>query len=633
MVPRQILVHPKRPRANPTTAPVSERPQSRMVAVSLLPPSLSLPSSLSSLLSHSARVRLVTREQADIGVPALLLSLHSLPLSSLLSSLPCTVWEGASPTLLLPEHSSQTVTVLLDLLRWGGTARQLDLPGREEVLGLARQLGIKLALAGQQEEQTDDVGKSPPKVNFARKLEKELGYLLQQKVKGQGEEEGQEGEDGVESGHGELSCGECKVSLPSVSLLGYHYSKHFLSLLGRPQFSHMYKDKMCLSCEETFYDRDTLLSHLGVKHQLVNTLLLEKGWRTLQLEKVHKRKHVKTEPGTAVDSSPAQSLDTDPVPASPPSSSPAPFSPVPNLASPTLEKSCVCQLCGKKFPSTNKLGQHMCAHYIQELKALASMYSGTTCTPCGTTYSTENALMLHLGLKHRKINTLLEAAGKEPLDLKHIRPINNTKDTKEIKETMQFRDAPDEKENKKSGEVKETLPEALAPIETKSVPVALKGKGLQCEMCGKDCKFPVYLAKHYVNDHFLDRLKTEVGEKFEGQQCRDCKKEFTNSKNQALHLGMKHGRLNDFLKEAKLNIVNFKTYDFQKSSRIKTKVAQTTRSLEEETKGETKRPGPFVDETVQEDTENINDKVEDMVLSSEVTEASDKDNLLKLLLE
>ena len=523
--------------------------------------------------------------------------------------------------------------MLLDLLRWGGSARQLDLSGREEVLGLARQLGIKLALGGQQEEQTDDGGKSPPKVNFARKLEKELGYILQQKVKGQGEEEGQEGgegEGGVESGHGELSCGECQLTLPSVSLLGYHYSKHFLPLLGRPQFSHMYKDKMCLSCEETFYDRDTLLSHLGVKHQLVNTLLLEKGWRTLQLEKVHKRKKVKTEPGTAVDPSPAQSLDDVSIPASPPSPSPAPSVPAPNLASPTLEKSCVCQLCGKKFPSTNKLGQHMCAHYIQELKALASMYNGTTCIPCGTTYSTENALMLHLGLKHRKINTLLEAAGKEPLDLKHIRPINNTKETKEMKENMESRDTPDEKDNKKSTE---TLPVTLAPIETKSAPVALKGKGLQCEMCGKDCKFPVYLAKHYVNDHFLDRLKTEVGEKFEGQQCRDCKKEFTNSKNQALHLGMKHGRLNDFLKEAKLNIVNFKTYDFQKSSRIKTKVAERTMVMEEETKGENKRPGPFVDETVQEDTENVNDKLEDMVLPSVVSEASDKDNLLKLLLE
>ena len=42
----------------------------------------------------------------------------------------------------------------------------------------------------------------------------------------------------------------------------------------------------CLSCEETFYDRDTLLSHLGVKHNMINEVLKEKGFSRIPLEQV-----------------------------------------------------------------------------------------------------------------------------------------------------------------------------------------------------------------------------------------------------------------------------------------------------------------------------------------------------------
>ena len=44
----------------------------------------------------------------------------------------------------------------------------------------------------------------------------------------------------------------------------------------------------CLSCEETFYDRETVLSHLGVKHNLINRVLKEKGFSTLALDQVVK---------------------------------------------------------------------------------------------------------------------------------------------------------------------------------------------------------------------------------------------------------------------------------------------------------------------------------------------------------
>ena len=46
------------------------------------------------------------------------------------------------------------------------------------------------------------------------------------------------------------------------------------------------KSFRCLSCEETFYDRETLLSHLGVKHNLINRVLEEKSLPRIPLDQV-----------------------------------------------------------------------------------------------------------------------------------------------------------------------------------------------------------------------------------------------------------------------------------------------------------------------------------------------------------
>ena len=82
-----------------------------------------------------------------------------------------------------------------------------------------------------------------------------------------------------------------------------------------------------------------------------------------------------------------------------------------------------CEVCGAKFLATNKLAQHMCAHFLGQVKpdksqvspiekkikksqffqlrALASLYSGLTCLSCEFAFTTEHALLLHIGLKHR----------------------------------------------------------------------------------------------------------------------------------------------------------------------------------------------------------------------------------------
>ena len=78
-----------------------------------------------------------------------------------------------------------------------------------------------------------------------------------------------------------------------------------------------------------------------------------------------------------------------------------------------------CEVCGAKFLATNKLAQHMCAHYMGQVKLksqsekkdqvfiffqlrdLESLFSDLTCLSCEFAFTTEHALLLHIGLKHR----------------------------------------------------------------------------------------------------------------------------------------------------------------------------------------------------------------------------------------
>merc|ERR1719319_1894778 len=90
-------------------------------------------------------------EGVELGAPSLLLTLHSPPLSSLLSSLPCP--PPPRPTLLLPDFPSSTVAALLQLLATGATSLSTT---RGEVEDLANVLGVTMFLGTEEEERLEE---------------------------------------------------------------------------------------------------------------------------------------------------------------------------------------------------------------------------------------------------------------------------------------------------------------------------------------------------------------------------------------------------------------------------------------------------------------------------------------------
>ena len=127
------------------------------------------------------------------------------------------------------------------------------------------------------------------------------------------------------------------------------------------------KSFRCLSCEETFYDRETLLSHLGVKHNLINRVLEEKSLPRIPLDQVQihfqafnliRQCHwfqvileqvgnIKREPTFVEPQNLLRNCQTEQQLGIVPSS----------------DRS-QCEVCGGKFLATNKLAQHMCAHFL-----------------------------------------------------------------------------------------------------------------------------------------------------------------------------------------------------------------------------------------------------------------------------
>ena len=161
------------------------------------------------------------------------------------------------------------------------------------------------------------------------------------------------------------------------------------------------------------------------------------------------------------------------------------------------------------------------------------MYSSTTCLPCSVTYSTEAALMLHLGIKHRLINGILEEEGKRTIALttRALQPRLPSKPEEEedtipysptLDKDEQLDIAPEKESDKTEEKIMSIQKEASSDKKVVKSITPLKKKRHQCALCGKELKFPGYLANHYITDHFMDRLKAEAQEAFTGEQCTKC---------------------------------------------------------------------------------------------------------------
>ena len=76
-----------------------------------------------------------------------------------------------------------------------------------------------------------------------------------------------------------------------------------------------------------------------------------------------------------------------------------------------------------------------------------------------------------------------------------------------------------------------------------------------CQVCQKDQNNLAALEKHLVNCHFYTELKHQFRSLMKQDTCLVCKSEFKREENLVMHIGTKHGKVNDILKSRGLAVL------------------------------------------------------------------------------
>ena len=78
--------------------------------------------------------------------------------------------------------------------------------------------------------------------------------------------------------------------------------------------------------------------------------------------------------------------------------------------------------------------------------------------------------------------------------------------------------------------------------------------GLECEVCGLQQSKVQLLEQHYCR-HFIKELEEQYGNLRYGLRCTICDNSYKHKLNLLFHIGGKHGKINDILKQKGLAVL------------------------------------------------------------------------------
>jgi len=636
---------------------------------------------MTNLLRLSPQTCMVTSEGLSLNVSTSLLSIYSSILSPFLSVHTCL-----TSTIILPDFTLLTLSNLVELLSKGYSKQCSDDLEVQNLLDIGEALGIDLDSLylgsrddsnklfqvkqeyNNEEEESVEMEENIPNIakraeslggkvkDIVRKREiidtelseddtyksqddKDLGETFVDVSKESDSERSEiKPADSLKNDHFPVNykCEMCGKVCLSLSLLGYHYCKHFSRDISKLDIDvgGTTQDNSCLKCDQKFYDRNTLLAHLGVKHEYVNTILQMKGIPVLPLPKLKKKKSSsenkldiesfkvkenqspKTENASiptaieektainlsGVKSEVAQEFETH--------SKAKVSDEFCSEASADIDSEGVkCPQCPKQYSSMSKLKQHLCWHFRGELKDVAEdIMMGNTCGMCNETLKNRSALLMHIGTIHGKLNEVLEMKGlpkliksgrssKHKESLKHV--ANKHEDIFDIANESAEVDvsAPlfdgctclvcgkifeDEEKTVehveyKHGKLKEDFEESSKPkkVGTKRSPDVKFCTS--CEVCGKEFDSVSHLTQHMVRMHFWKEVREKFTHLYERNTCLLCSKSFPKQNSTILHIGAMHRKIDEIIEAQGLRPL---TNEAVPITKIKAEIEETEDSCE-----------------------------------------------------
>jgi len=254
-----------------------------------------------------------------------------------------------------------------------------------------------------------------------------------------------------------------------------------------------------------------------------------------------------------------------------------------------------CEKCFKGFPSLTLLRYHYCSHFRGLLKKkYAELFEENKCLLCQKTFANSGRLLLHIGVQHDKINEILKSKGLRILPpfmaatasnnsvaVSKTEPMESDlmekeEATLEISNDMQTTEATPESGDSaiaspvtSSSQVlskgqMQTTPVAIqsttaapSPSTTSSAPMPQESSqqesstcnyDLECEVCSQKQRSIQLLEQHCCR-HFMKELQEQYVSLMDGLRCTLCNNVFKQKHSLLLHIGCKHGKVNDILRQ------------------------------------------------------------------------------------
>ena len=252
-----------------------------------------------------------------------------------------------------------------------------------------------------------------------------------------------------------------------------------------------------------------------------------------------------------------------------------------------------CKKCQKLFPTLIMLKNHYCGHFLSIIKKkFQSSYSDLNCLEknCNKKFPSLQKLLVHIGVVHDKINTILKMKGIEELPPKQMQT-QNTKPqdvkneplikptskpatptskpatptskpaTPTIKQKAEQPVATPKPANKapllappvppqtpvrKTSEVDSSTSFAQTPSEKKSLDKECNFTQ-ECQVC-KQKMTSLHLLEQHLCRHFMKEIADTYKDLQDDLKCTLCASVFKQKHSLVLHIGCKHGKINEILK-------------------------------------------------------------------------------------
>jgi len=494
-----------------------------------------LKSAFRTMICNPSRLLLHSKDGNELSLNRDVLVLFSPILRSVLTSVPCCL----TPTIFLPDVSTNTILQLGDILNTGKSGKSKDVRDKREMIEAATQLGIDLSelhcgstLLSSSEDAVSE------NVILSNKSNKEDQLSSQNKREG-------------------------KVMFSKVG------SNRILDPPASIQSN--IENTSNSSTEELQEARIVSSDSISKARKLPDSTLktvdvLSKTSTSNLISSVQIKKEIEDQDQSMDTNASSKSREVDDT--------------TPPISNKSLKAKYSCEKCPKSFESLLMLRYHYCQHFRSILsKRNSNLIDGDKCLECSKVFPNSGKLLLHIGVQHSKIDSILEAKGigggsRSSLGSVSAR-LKQEADKTEESTNVGLVSNGDASNTFKTGivsdlkhtelvttgsEIKSSDKELLLKSPDKSAASrdVAKDKSkelgsecnyeLICQVCNQSMKSLSLLEQHCCR-HFMKELQDQFGGLIDGMKCTVCNSIFKQKGSLLLHIGCRHGKINDILRQ------------------------------------------------------------------------------------